>query len=60
MDSDGVVYMDAGEHIDTWIDAPQLRHQEAEDIFIRVDGRAEIRSIGVQGTHQKADSHACK
>lgn len=52
--------MDAGEHIDTWIDAPQLRHQEAEDIFIRVDCRAEIRSIGVQGTHQKADGHACK
>ena len=37
-----------------------INRQEAEDIFIRVDGRAEIRSIGVQGTHQKADGHACK
>ena len=57
---DGIVYVDAGKHIDTGINTPELRHGKAEDVLLRVYGRTEISSVREQGTDQKTDGHSCK
>ena len=52
--------MDAGEHIDTWIDAPESRYQITEDVLIRIDRRTEICSVREQGADEKTDRHSCE
>ena len=60
VDSDGVVYVNAGEYIDTRVNAPKLRYHKAEGILLRIYRRTEIGSVGEQGTDQKADGHSCE
>ena len=60
VNSDGIVYVNAGKHVDTGVNAPKLCHGKAEDILLRVYGRTEIGPVREQGTDKKTDGHSCK
>ena len=52
--------MDAREDVDARINAPESRYQVAENIFIRIDRRTEVRSVREQGSDEKTDRHSCE
>ena len=60
MGTDRVVHMDAGEYIGAGIRLIQGSHCGGENIFIRVNGRAEVRSIPVKGADDQEDRHSGK
>lgn len=60
VDADGVVHVDAGQHVGTGVHFVKGGYHGAENIFVRVDDGAEVCAVGVDGADCQADGHACK
>ena len=56
--ADGVVHVNAGEHVGGCIRPVQGGHRRCKYIFVRIQGRAEIRTVVEEGTDNQADGHA--
>lgn len=60
MNTDGIIYVDTGEHVSVGISHVQPADQSRTDVFVRIYDRPEVCSVGKDSADQKADRHACK
>ena len=57
VDSDGIVNVDAGQHVGAGVRSLDHGHQGAENILVRIHRRTEIGAVGVDGADDQADGH---